>query len=162
MGVIKNPLILKFLSFLEWISYKSADNCIGLAPGICDEIISKNVDPEKYFSFQMLVIWKYSSHQNSEKIVPNIIFKTKIRNADSVKFLAAFTGAHGLANGLDAVLDGAKKIQELGRKDINILFIGDGSMKLKLQKRANSEGIKNCYFINSVSKIQLAKIIQKM
>ena len=34
MGVIKSPLILKTMDILESITYKCADACIGLAPGI--------------------------------------------------------------------------------------------------------------------------------
>ena len=45
MGGIRNPLVLAALSALEWISYHSADACIGLAPGICDGIANKGVSP---------------------------------------------------------------------------------------------------------------------
>ena len=41
MGIIRNPILIKILSILEWISYKSSISCIGLAPGICEGIIKR-------------------------------------------------------------------------------------------------------------------------
>jgi len=43
MGVITNPLILKAMDILEWLSYHSADACIGLSPGIVRGIIRRNI-----------------------------------------------------------------------------------------------------------------------
>jgi glycosyltransferase involved in cell wall biosynthesis len=52
-----------------------------------------------------------------------------------------------------------KKVQEKGRKDIKIAFIGKGKMKEHLQERVKSEGIDNCIFYNPIPKMQLAKIV---
>ena len=43
MGVLQNPFVLSALSALEWVSYHSADACIGLAPGICKGIAERGV-----------------------------------------------------------------------------------------------------------------------
>ena len=161
MGVIKNPIILSILSLLEWISYKSADHCIGLAPGICDEIKSNNISSKKVSLIPNacdLNIFKPLEIES--KYVPNSINKTKLTNHNNIKFIAAFTGAHGIANGLDSILDGAKKLLDLGRDEIHIILIGDGSCKQKLIERANNENIYNCHFINSISKYELSKILR--
>ena len=72
-------------------------------------------------------------------------------------FVAAFTGAHGLTNGLDAVLDAAAELQRKDRGDIQLLFIGDGRCKLALQHRVTTEGLNNCHFLPPISKVNLAK-----
>jgi glycosyltransferase involved in cell wall biosynthesis len=69
--------------------------------------------------------------------------------------VAAFTGAHGIANGLDAVLDAARVLQERGRNDIVLAFIGDGKLKPHLIKRARSEGLNNCRFFDPMPKNRL-------
>ena len=56
-----------------------------------------------------------------------------VRPTDCV---AVFTGAHGIANGLDAVLDAAGVLLRRGRKDIVLVFIGDGKLKPALTARA--------------------------
>ena len=73
--------------------------------------------------------------------------------------VAIFTGAHGIANGLDAVLDMAKVVKEKGRKDIKIAFIGKGKMKEHLQERVKIEAIDNCLFYDPIPKLQLSKIV---
>ena len=43
MGVVRNPFVIAALSALEWLSYHSADACIGLAPGICEGIAKRGI-----------------------------------------------------------------------------------------------------------------------
>ena len=73
----------------------------------------------------------------------------------------AITGAHGFANGLDAVLDAAKILIQNGEIDIEIQFIGDGVLKPKLIKRVEVENIKNCKFIDPMPKDDLFTYLQK-
>ena len=146
MGVITNPFILKLMDFLETISYKSATACIGLSPGIVDGIKKKT--PNK-----RLVMIPNGCDLN---LVYNVA-----KNKKHKKFIAVFTGAHGFANGLDAVLDAAKIIIQNGEIDIEIQFIGDGVLKPKLIKRVEVENIKNCKFIDPMPKDDLFTYLQK-
>jgi lipopolysaccharide/colanic/teichoic acid biosynthesis glycosyltransferase len=75
--------------------------------------------------------------------------------------VAAFTGAHGLANGLDAVLDAAASLKRLGRSDIQLLFVGDGRCKPALERRVASEELSNCHFLPPIPKPQLAQILRQ-
>ena len=71
-----------------------------------------------------------------------------------------FTGAHGVANGLDAVLDAASVLKTKQRNDIHLIFIGNGKLKPRLQGRANSEKLDNCIFIDPLPKTELAKALR--
>jgi glycosyltransferase involved in cell wall biosynthesis len=73
-------------------------------------------------------------------------------------FVAGFTGAHGMANGLEAVLDAAAELQRRGRRDIKFAFIGDGKRKEALIARARREQLDNCIFLAPVRKTELARI----
>ena len=75
--------------------------------------------------------------------------------------MAAFTGAHGLANGLDAVLDVAAELQRHGRHDIQLVFIGDGRCKPALEHRVASEELRNCHFLPPIPKPQLAEVLRQ-
>jgi len=70
-----------------------------------------------------------------------------------------FTGAHGIANGLDAVIDAAAELKQRRREDIRLLLIGDGMQKSRLQKRAQSERLSNVVFHDPVPKIRLAGLL---
>lgn len=148
---VKNPFLIGWMSILEWLSYHLADGCIGLSPGICEGI-------------------KKRSQKNKPiEMVPNgcdlDIFKPSLREPlklDGISpedKVAIFTGAHGIANGLDGVLDMAKELLKRGREDVKIAFIGRGKMKQHLQERVEAEIISNCLFYDPIPKIELARIV---
>lgn len=154
MGVITNPLILKAMDFLEWISYHCADACIGLSPGIVKGITRRGVNEKKVTMIPNGCDMDLFTRGKSDFILP-----PEIKNGDMV---AIFTGAHGIANGLDAVLDAAKELINRGRTDIKLIFIGDGKLKPKLKLRAETEKINNCIFLTPISKINLANLLKKV
>ena len=133
MGVITNPVVLGAMSVLEWLSYHSAKGCIGLSPGIVQGIVRRGIPADKV---QMV-----PNGCDLELFNP---FFGEVLRPDGVQddeFVAVFTGAHGMANGLDAVLDAARVLKENGRQDIWLVFIGDGKLKPELMARADREGL---------------------
>jgi hypothetical protein len=68
-------------------------------------------------------------------------------------FVAGYVGTHGLAHGLDTLLDAAAILQ--GRPEatsIRILMLGHGARKSALVERAQSLGLTNVIFVDSVPK----------
>ncbi|QNG27897.1 glycosyltransferase family 4 protein [Synechococcus sp. HK01-R] len=161
MGVVRNPLVLRALSVLEWCSYHSADACIGLAPGICEGIADRGIPPSRITSIpnacDLELFQPLDSHQFKQ---PELI-RDLVSSIPAGSFVAAFTGTHGLANGLDAILDAATELQLRGRHDIRLLFIGDGRCKPLLEQRTQAEGLVNCNFMSPIPKFQLAQILRQ-
>ena len=148
MGVIRNSLVLAAMSVLERLAYRCAHACIGLSPGI------------------VAGIRRRSPRDKAVALVPNGADVTKFHPPDNrccpgvkKKFRAVFSGAHGIANGLDAVLDAAAVLKERNRNDVELVFIGDGKLKPQLIARAQREGLHNCRFLKPVSKTALARLI---
>lgn len=150
MGVITNPVALWLMSVLEWMSYRSANRLIGLSPGIIEGIAKRGVDASRI------------------ELVPNgcdlSLFTSpsgswRPEGVRDDQLLAVFTGTHGNANGLDAVLDAAAVLKELGRDDIRIALVGQGREKPRLQKRAREEKIDNVLFLDPVPKTQLSGLM---
>ena len=151
MGVIKNPVILGLMSFLEWASYRSANRCIGLSPGIVEGIKKRGVSAEKV------------------ELVPNgcdlNIFAEdtcswRVEGVYDNDLMAVFTGTHGQANGLDAALDAAEELKNRGRIDIKLVFIGQGKLKANLQQRALDSDLDNVIFHEPVNKAKLAQLMK--
>ena len=161
MGVLSNPIVIATLSTLESISYHSADACIGLAPGICEGIAGLGIAPTRITSIPNACDLTLFHPQPHGRIKRPELIQGLIEPLSSRSFVAAFTGAHGQANGLDAVLDMAAELILSGRNDIKILFIGDGRCKLLLQQRVELEGLHNCHFLPFVSKPELAKMLRQ-
>lgn len=150
MGVIKNPLVLWMMSVLEWTSYHSADRLVGLSPGIVDGIIKRGIAPEKVASIPNgcdLDIFA-SEHQawRPEGVQPTDL-------------MAIFTGTHGLANGLNAVLDAAVELKKRQRTDIKLVLVGDGMRKKALLERAVELQLDNVIFHDPVNKAKLAGLM---
>lgn len=150
MGVIRNPLVLWVMSVLEWVSYRSAHRLVGLSPGIVEGIADCGVLRERIAS------------------VPNgcdlDIFSTSVEpwrpfEVKSTDLMAVFAGTHGMANGLDAVLNAAAELKRRGRDDIKLLLIGQGKLKPSLKARAERESLSNIVFHDPVNKVQLAGLM---
>lgn len=150
MGVIRNPLVLTAMSMLEWASYRSAHRLIGLSPGIVDGIASKGVPRDRI----SLVPNGCDLGIFSEPVEP-----WRPRGVEAADLLAVFAGTHGVANGLEAVLDAAAELQRRERHDIKLLLIGSGQLKGQLQARAARENLDNVIFHEPVSKVRLAGLM---
>ncbi|VFR97128.1 Glycosyltransferase [plant metagenome] len=147
MGVIKSPLVLGLMSALEWASYRSAHRLVGLSPGIVEGIAHRGVAKEKITlvpnGCDLDIFDGAAEPWRPEGIAPSDL-------------MAVFAGTHGVANGLDAVLDAAAVLKQRGRGDIKILLIGQGKLKPALQARAHREGLDNVVFHDPVGKGRLA------
>ena len=160
MGVIKNPILIKILSLLEWLSYKSSIACVGLSPGICQGIIKRGVKPENVSFIPNFCDEKIFKPLEKDTLKKPELINGLSQRFDRDDFIAVYAGAHGLANGLDSVIDAAIQIEKKGYSKIKILFIGDGKLKPRLKKRVKDIGLKNCFFLGLVPKIELAKILK--
>lgn len=150
---MKNPFLLCGMSVLEKCSYHAADACVGLSPGICEGIQRRS---QKGKPIAMIPngcdLDLFSISTEKPDVIPGV------KPTDTV---AVFTGAHGVANGLDAVLDMAKVLKNRLRDDIKIVFVGEGKMKAHLQERAVAEGLDNCIFLGYMPKKELNEVMAR-
>ncbi len=152
MGVISNPIILSLMSALEWLSYNSADACIGLSPGIVDGIKKRSKE-----NLEVAMIPNGSDlHLFND---PDIV-ALRPPGCSEGDFVAIFTGSHGIANGLKAVLQAAQELKKQNIDEIKLVFIGDGKLKPELVKYAQDSGLDNCIFLEPVAKKELVKYLK--
>jgi len=153
MGVIKNPVLLWLMEVLEWLSYRSANHVIGLSPGIEKGIERRGVKKRK--------IGMIPNGCDLKLFNPSGVGTPVLAEFDQFDYFAVFAGAHGLANGLDQLLDVAAALKASDRLDISLLFVGEGSSKKELIREAKVRELNNCIFLDSVPKIELAKIFRE-
>lgn len=151
MGVITNPLVLTAMSVLEFASYRSAHRLVALSPGIARGIAERGVPKERI------------------ALVPNgcdldlfgsNVTATRPEGIPDDSLIAIFSGTHGQANGLDAILDGAAELKRRGRRDIVVLLVGAGKLKPALVARADNESIDTVRFLDPVPKHRLAALLR--
>ncbi len=147
---LRNPFLLGGMSLLELLGYRSANACIGLSPGIVEGIRSR------------------ADERQSVAMIPNGSDLNLFNPAKRARltlpgigpddFVAGFTGAHGVANGLDALLDVAEELKRRGDTRVKFAFIGDGKEKERLAAKATKLGLTNCLFFPPVPKTELGAI----
>lgn len=72
------------------------------------------------------------------------------------KFVAGYIGTHGMAHGLDTVLEAAELLRH--RPDIAFLLIGDGAQRARLQAQAADRGLTNVIFAGQQPKAAMPGI----
>jgi glycosyltransferase involved in cell wall biosynthesis len=152
---LRNPIALGGMHVLEWLGYKTATRIVTLAPGIADGVARLNIPRGR-----IEVVPNGSDCELFDQVPPlrpHLLFPDKINPDD---FVAIYAGAHGLANGLDAVLDAAIVLKRNRRRDIKIVLIGDGAEKSSLMAVANSHHLENVVFQRSIPKQQLIGLLK--
>ena len=147
---LRNPFILGGMTCLELAGYSSADACVGLSPGIVEGIRERAPAHKPVTMIPNgcdLTLFHPSKRASLE--LPGI---------GPGDFVAGFTGAHGPANGLDALLAVAAELRRRGDQRIKIIFVGEGKEKERLAAAARAQGLTQCLFFPSVPKEQLGRL----
>lgn len=153
MGM-KNPILLGGMWVIEGCAYRSSIACVGLSPGIVEGI--------RHRSAKNHPIALIPNGCDLEIFKPQPKSTIKIEGIKQGDFVAGFTGAHGKANGLDAIIEAARELKKRNIQNIKFLLIGDGSEKSRLQKIAASEQLESIVFHPPISKLALAQITAQL
>jgi glycosyltransferase involved in cell wall biosynthesis len=151
MGVITNPFILKSMSILEWLSYRSAHRCIGLSPGIVKGIRKRGVPKDRI---------KLVSNGCDLDIFNSESQEWRPSEVKTDDFMVVFTGTHGIANGLGALLDVAVELRRRKLNNVKIVLIGQGGLKSSLQSKAMDMNLDNVIFHDPVDKEKLSGLMK--
>lgn len=152
MGVIKNPLILGLMSLLEWMAYKSADALIALSPGIKDGILRLGISASKVTVIPNgCDIPLFEEHNQ----------KWQPEGVESHHFMAVYSGTHGIANGLNIVIEAAKILKDRNYDQIRFVLVGQGKLKAALVKRATELQLDNIVFLDAVEKAKVSKLLSR-
>lgn len=138
MGVLRNKAAIRCASELENYIYKHSYAITGQTEGIVEyikdrvsvarvELVTNGVDPGRFADIS----------QRRSEIRSQFGFDNH--------FVVGYTGLHGLAQGLDTLLEAADILRS---KDGNILlvFFGDGPDKQRLQQQAIANNLANVHF----------------
>lgn len=162
MGVLRNPLLRWILLLWERIVYLSAWRLVALAPGIQEGIERKAGIP----SNQIAMIPNGADTENLRPLPPRRP-RTHLGLPDDLLVLG-YTGTHGTANGLDAILDAAAVLRARGASGANganraaFVLIGDGREKPRLLLRAAEENLANVHFFDLVNKTTYNEVLAEL
>lgn len=138
LGMLREGIVLRQLRRLEMLLYRQATRVIGVAHSTRRELLARGVDPEK------IVIIPNGA---DAEVFRDLEKYNGIRENLSLgrKFVVSYIGTHGLAHGLETVLDSAHRLREFD--DIVFLFVGDGAERERLLQRSAQLQLKNVHFL---------------
>lgn len=131
VGAMKNKLVLNSLSSMEHFLYKRAAGIVGVAESVKKVIASR------------------AGRHPKIAIIPNgvdtdFFAAAEAGNPPEDEFLVSYIGTHGLAHGLETVLDAAEKLRDY---NIKFRFVGEGAEKEELVRSAKRRNLQSVSFI---------------
>lgn len=142
--------VLDAMDRLADAACRRADAVVALTEGMAETAVARGADPARVH------------------VVPNgcdlDIFGPQVApwrlvEAASREMLATYAGAHGAANGLDALLDAASALLDRGERRVRIVLVGEGAEKPRLVEDARRRGLDNVTFLDPMPKRGVAGLL---
>ena len=146
-----NSRWLDWLERLEIFLYRKAARIVSVTHSFKRNLINRGIDAEKIVVVTNGVDTSRFHPQPRDEILAAQL-------GLQGKFIAGYIGTHGLAHGLETLLEAARRLQDSpDGADIRLLMLGDGANKAKLAAQAQAMGLNNVVFVDSVPKDQVIR-----
>ncbi len=149
VGAVREGPLLVTLETIEMFLYRRASQIVAVTHSFKDELVSRGIKADK--------IHVVTNGANLAHFLPlpkpaALAHKLGLDG----RFMAGYVGTHGLAHGLETVLDAAGLLQSAPETaDVRIVLLGDGARKAALKADAAKRGLANVLFLDSVPKAQV-------
>ena len=147
VGAMKNERAIAFLEWLELFLYRKSAKVVSVTRSFKDILIRRGIDGGK---IEVITNGVDISQFKPRPKDPELTAKLGMEG----KFVAGYIGTHGLAHGLETLLEAAERLRG---KDFVFLFLGDGARKESLKQMAAEKKLDNVVFIDSVPKTDVAR-----
>jgi len=139
LGELSNRLAIMGATWIEEASYKEAKKIIVVTNGIREHLIERGVPIEK------IEVIPNGSNTEIIKFSPDGRERIRRQLGLDEKFVAIYAGIHGVAQGLETVIEAARMMRD--RSDVLFLFVGEGPQKSRLQSLASGYNLSNVIFL---------------
>ncbi|MBM3273275.1 glycosyltransferase family 4 protein [Candidatus Kaiserbacteria bacterium] len=151
VGAMKQSKVLNLLEKVELFLYRKASAIVSVTHAFRTSLMRRGVNGDKIHVVTNGVDTSRFSPRNKDAELLR-------QHCLQGKFVAGYIGTHGLAHALDTLLDAAKALKTTPDGDrFRIILLGDGANKAALRQRAQTEGLDNIIFVDSVSKDQVVR-----
>lgn len=154
VGAMKRNKAIRFFEWLEKRLYKSADRIVVVTDSFKTNIVKKGI-PEK-----KIIVFKNGANLDLYKPQQKDSELLKQLNLNG-KFVFGYVGTHGMAHGLEFVLETISKLPH-HLSSAHFIFMGDGAEKNNLIKLSEKLKLKNVTFLDSVSKKEVVRYLSVM
>ena len=134
VGAMKKGLSIRLLEWLETFAYRRADKIVAVTDSFVAHIAARCRGADKIHVIKNgadLTLFKKGGDPAAAKAALGL----------DGRFVAAYVGTHGMAHGLDTLLDAAALLGDDPR--IVFVLVGDGAERARLVARAEQMGLVN-------------------
>jgi glycosyltransferase involved in cell wall biosynthesis len=149
VGAIRNARVLSWLERLELFLYRRAAAIVAVTRSFRDNLVARGIDPRK--------ISIVTNGADLARFRPQARDRALAERLGlNGRFVVGYVGTHGLAHGLEVILEAARRLaQRPEAGDVGFLLLGNGAAKKGLMQRAAELGLDNVLFVDSVAKAEV-------
>ncbi|RME03275.1 MAG: glycosyltransferase WbuB, partial [Deltaproteobacteria bacterium] len=129
--------VIRILRHLERFLYRSADLLIGVTDSFRETWIAQGIDPGKIHIVKNGVDLERFQPAPKENEI-------RAEYGLSGKFVVSYIGTHGMAHGLEVLIEAAEALRS--DPEIAFLFVGEGARRESLMRMAQERGLENVIF----------------
>jgi glycosyltransferase involved in cell wall biosynthesis len=150
VGAMKDSMVIRVLEWIEMFLYQEAHAVVSVTHSFKRKLIERGIDGNKICVVTNGVdLSRFAPSQRDQVLARKLGVEGY--------FVAGYIGTHGLAHGLETLLDAAERLQDEGRDELRFLFLGDGARKPHLIESARNRGLTNVLFVESVPKAEVVR-----
>jgi glycosyltransferase involved in cell wall biosynthesis len=150
VGAMRKGRAVRLLEWIEQRAYRSADHIVSVTDSFVAHIAARGGKAERI-----------SVIKNG---VDLSLFQKSTDDAEAAKqalglqgkFIAAYVGTHGLAHGLDTILEAAEALKD--QPHIAFLMVGDGAERTRLVEAAATRKLANVHILGQRPKADMPGI----
>jgi glycosyltransferase involved in cell wall biosynthesis len=151
VGAMKRSWFLDRLEDLELFLYRNSNGIITVTKSFRNNLIERGIEPHKIHVVTNGVdISRFHPMPKDRALL--------MQHGLDGKFVAGYIGTHGMAHALDTLIESAEMLLNSDRgRGIHIIMLGDGAQRSQLKAKADSKGLSNIQFIESVPKDEVVR-----
>jgi glycosyltransferase involved in cell wall biosynthesis len=150
VGAMRDSAAIRLLERMELFLYRHADFIIAVTHSFKETLIRRGIDGSK-----IDVITNGVDLENFHPLPRNVSLTRELGLEGC--FVAGYIGTHGMAHGLETLLEAAAMLQDRpDAADIRLLFLGHGAEKAELVRLSQRMNLRNVLFLDSVPKSEVA------
>ena len=151
VGALRNERLLRGLERLELSLYRAAAAVVPVTHSFRDNLIGRGIDPAKiHVITNGADLARFAPRPKDEVLAAGLGLTSA--------FVAGYVGTHGMAHGLETLLEAAARLRAIPEaSNVRLVLLGAGAAKKALQVSAAERGLANVVFLDPVPREAIAR-----
>lgn len=150
LGAVRYPRLLAAMERVELFLYRHADAIVSVTDAFKADLVERGIEAEKIH-----VVRNGVELSRYKPLGQKDVELARAHDLEG-KFVVGYVGTHGMAHGLDKVVEAAEALRDL--PNVRILLVGSGSEKAKLDADIEARGLDNVVSLGRFPKADMNRV----